>query len=107
MASGSAISDDDDINDADLLSANVGDVKKINNRVDSTQTQWVCSLSVPDYLLRGWSLPSFTASIAAFINVVDMDGADSQSANAGDVEKINNRVDSTQTQCVCAQSVPD
>jgi hypothetical protein len=28
MASGSAISDDDDINDADLLSANVGDVKK-------------------------------------------------------------------------------
>jgi hypothetical protein len=39
-----------------------------------------------------------TASIAAIINVDDLNGADSQSANAGNVKKINNRVDSAQTQ---------
>jgi hypothetical protein len=32
-------SDVDDINSADLQSANAGDVKKINNRIDSTHTQ--------------------------------------------------------------------
>jgi hypothetical protein len=37
-------------------------------------------------------------SVAAIINVDDMNGAYSRSANAGDVKKINNRIDSTQTQ---------
>ena len=32
-------SDVDDINSADFQSANAGDVKKINNHIDSTQTQ--------------------------------------------------------------------
>jgi hypothetical protein len=32
-------SDVDDINSADFQSANAGDVKKINHRIDSTQTQ--------------------------------------------------------------------
>jgi hypothetical protein len=38
------------------------------------------------------------ASVAAITIVDDMNGADSRSNNAGDVNKINNRVDSTQTQ---------
>ena len=37
------------------------------------------------------------AFVSAIINVDDMNGADSRSANAGDVKKINNGVDSTQT----------
>jgi hypothetical protein len=38
-----------------------------------------------------------TASVSAIIDVDDMNGAYSQSANAGNMKKINNRVDSTQT----------
>jgi hypothetical protein len=37
-------------------------------------------------------------SVAAIINVDDMNSAYSQSANAGNVKKINSRIDSTQTQ---------
>jgi hypothetical protein len=39
-----------------------------------------------------------TASIAAIINVNEMNGADSGSANAEYVKKIKNRIDSSQTQ---------
>ena len=82
-------------------------MKKINNRIKCTHTQWACSQSVKDYLLRWWNLPTLAASIAAIINVDDLNGADSQSANAENVKKINNRVDSAQTQWSCSPSVPD
>ena len=95
------------MNGADSRAANLGDVKKINNCIECTHTQWACSQSVKDYLLRGWNLPTLAASIAAIINVNDLNGADSQSANAGNVKKINNRVDSAQTQWSCSPSVPD
>jgi hypothetical protein len=96
-----------DMNGADLQSANAGDVKKINNRVDPTQTQWACSPSMPDYLLRGWKLPSWTTSISAISDVDYMNGADLRSANARDVKKINNCFDSIQTQWAYSLSVPD
>jgi hypothetical protein len=38
------------------------------------------------------------ASVAAITIVDDMNGAGSRSANAGDVKKVNNCVDSTQNQ---------
>jgi hypothetical protein len=38
------------------------------------------------------------ASVAVITIVDDMNGSDSQNANAGDVKKVNNGVDSTQTQ---------
>ena len=98
MAANSVITNVDDMNGADLQAANAGNVKKINNRIECTYTQLVCSQSVQDNLLRGLNLPCLTASIAAIINVDDINGADSQSANTGNVKKINNCIDSTQTQ---------
>jgi hypothetical protein len=77
------------MNGAGSRSANAGDVKKVNNCVDSTQNQWACSPYVPDYLLRGWNLPSLTASVAVITIVDDMNDADSRSANAGDVKKVS------------------
>ncbi len=98
MAFIAAIVNVDDINGADSQSANAGNVKKINNRVDSTQTQGACSPFVPDYLSSGQNLPSLTAFNSVISNVDDMNSADSRSANAGNLNKINNRIDSTHTQ---------
>ncbi len=77
-------SDFDDINSADLQSANAGDVKKINYRIDSTQTQ--CAPNLCQNMLKKWDLPSLTASVSAIIDVDDMIGADLGSAYAGDVK---------------------
>ncbi len=86
MASISAVSDVDDINSADLQSANAGNVKKINHRVYCILTWWACAQSVPDYQLRAWNLPSLMASVTAVSDVDDMNGAYLQKANAGDVK---------------------
>ena len=52
MVSVAAIINVDDMNSAYSQSANAGNVKKINNRIDSTQTQWACSPSMPEYVER-------------------------------------------------------
>ena len=52
MVSVAAIINVDDMNSAYSQSANAGNVKKINSRIDSTQTQWACSPSMPEYVER-------------------------------------------------------
>ena len=42
---------------------------------------------MPDYLSKGRNLPSLTASYSVISNVDDMNGADSQAANTGNVKK--------------------
>ena len=46
-------------------------------------------------------------SVAAIINVDDMNSAYSQSANAGDVKKINNRINAHILSEACSPSMPE
>ena len=80
MVSVAAIINVDDINGADSLSANAGDVKKstialIAHRL-SELAPHLCQ-----NMLRRSNLPSLTASFSVISNVDDMNGAYSQSAD--------------------------
>ena len=88
---------EDDTNGADLWWTNAHDVKTIYNHVDITNTHWVCLHFVQIYILMGWNPFSLTVSNSAIMNNENIDSADLQWANAGDVKTIYNHVDITNT----------
>ena len=79
--------------DADLQSANAGDVKKINKRDDSTISHQAHSPSMHSYLFYWLKPPSLMADNFLTIVFLGLVEADSQRANAGNVKKINKRDD--------------
>ena len=77
-----------EMNLADLQRTNARNVKKINDHINTTNTHWSCLLLVKACQLTVWNSPSLTVSVIAIMMVDDMNGADLQRTNAGNVKKL-------------------
>ena len=98
-------SDVDDIHSVDFQSANAGDVKKINNRIDSTQTQWVLPICAKIFW-RSEICPLWRP-LSLQLLMLMTGWCRFGKCLCRRCEKINNRVGSTQTRWACSLSVPD